>query len=177
MTDSDKPTAPYTVLALCFTDRARGAEVLKQLKADKVLDAPQVVAHALVEVDDHGKTQLHQHGRGGVGASAGIVAGEALALLGGPVGLLAMAVAGGAIGGAVGHFVDRAFSKEDLARLKDHLLPNSSAILTTAKDTETARLTSAGQALGAAVVTLIVEDEAANEALKADDQTSAGTTA
>ncbi len=37
----------------------------------------------------------------GVGAAVGIMAGEALALIGGPVGLLAFAAAGGIIGGAV----------------------------------------------------------------------------
>ena len=93
---------------------------MKELNAAKILEENQVVANAVVEVDDHGKAHVQQHGRGGVGAAAGIMAGEALALLGGPVGLLAMAVAGGAIGGAAGHFVDQAFSKEDLAKLREY---------------------------------------------------------
>jgi uncharacterized membrane protein len=124
----------------------------------------------VVEVDDHGKTHVQQHGRGGVGAAAGIMAGEALALLGGPAGLLVWAVAGGAIGGAVGHFVDRAFTKEDLAKLKDQMPPNSSAILTMAKDTETDQLTAALQNYRAMVVTLALGEEAAS----AVDQSVAG---
>ena len=91
----------YTVLAFCFADRARAGEVLKELKATRKLEEYHLVAEAVVEVDDKGKSHVHQHGRGGVGAAVGIMAGEALALIGGPVGLLAFAAAGGIIGGAV----------------------------------------------------------------------------
>jgi uncharacterized membrane protein len=89
------------------------------------------------------------------------MAGEALALLGGPAGLLAWAVAGGAIGGAVGHFVDRAFTKADLTKLKDRMSPNSSAILTMAIEAETEGLAAALQPYQAIVVTLVLGQEAA----------------
>jgi uncharacterized membrane protein len=161
MTEQANNSTPYTLLAFCFPDRSRAGEVMKELKAAKTLEERQVVAHAVVEVDEHGKTQVHQHGRGGVGLAVGIMAGEALALLGGPVGLIAFAVAGGAIGGAAGHFVDQAFSKEDLAKLKDQMPPNSSAILTMAKAVETDQITAAMQPYQAAVVTLVLGDEAA----------------
>lgn len=161
MTKPENTANPYTILAFCFADRSRADQVMKELKAAKTLAENQVVAEAIVEVDEHGKTHVHQHGRGGVGAAAGIMAGEALALLGGPVGLLAMAVAGGAIGGAAGHFVDQAFSKEDLAKLKEQMPPNSSAILTMAKEAETEKITAAMQPYQAAVVTVVVGEEAA----------------
>ena len=157
---SQQTSNPYTILAFCFAQRARADEVMQELKAAKTLEENHVVAAAVVEVDEHGKVHVHQHGRGGVGAAAGIMAGEALALLGGPAGLLVWAVAGGAIGGAVGHFVDRAFTKEDLAKLKDQMPPNSSAILTMAKDAETDRITAALQIYQAAVVTLVLGEEA-----------------
>ena len=153
---------PYTILAFCFADRERADEVLRELKASKILETNHVVAEALVEVDEHGKAHVHQHGRGGVGATAGIMAGEALALIGGPAGLLVWAVAGGAIGGAAGHFVDRAFTKEDLAKLKEQMPPSSSAILTMAKDTETEKITAALQIYRAAVIALVLGAEAAN---------------
>jgi uncharacterized membrane protein len=170
MNQSTNNPNPYTVLAFCFSDKSRADEVMKELKAAKVFEANQVVATAVVEVDKHGKAQVHQHGRGGVGAATGIMAGEALALLGGPAGLLVWAVAGGAIGGAVGHFVDRAFTKDDLAQLKDQMPPNSSAILTMAKDADTDRITAALQPYQAAVVTLVLGEEAAG----AVDQSVAG---
>jgi uncharacterized membrane protein len=151
---------PYTILAFCFADQARAGDVMKELKAGKILEAHQVVAAAVVEVDKYGKTHVQQHGRGGVGAATGIMAGEALALIGGPAGLLVWAVAGGAIGGAVGHFVDRAFTKEDLTQLKDRMSPNSSAILTMAKDIETSGITTTLQPYQAIVVTLALDDEA-----------------
>jgi len=151
---------PYTVLAFCFADQGRADEVMKELKAGQILDAHHVVASAIVEVDKYSKVHVQQHGRGGVGAAAGIMAGEALALLGGPAGLLVWAVAGGAIGGAAGHFVDRAFSKADLAQLKDHMSPQTSAILTMAKDSETDELKAALQPYQAIVVTLVLGEEA-----------------
>jgi len=162
MTKSENNSTPYTLLAFCFSDRSRAGDVLKELNAAKTLEAQHVVAQAVVEVDEHGKTHVHQHGRGGVGAAAGIMAGEALAILGGPVGLIAMAVAGGVIGGAVGHFVDQAFSKEDLAKLKEQLPPNSSALLTMAKRVETDQIIAALQPYQAAVVTLVLGEEAAD---------------
>jgi len=162
MTKPENETPIYTLLAFCFPARSTAGEVLKELKAAKKLEEYHVVAEAVVEVDEHGKSHVHQHGRGGVGATAGIMAGEALALLGGPVGLLAMAVAGGAIGGAVGHFVDQAFAKEDLAKLQDQLPPNSSALLTMAKEAETAKITAALENYKAAVVTLALGEEASS---------------
>jgi uncharacterized membrane protein len=169
MSESTNPN-PYTILAFCFPDQARAHDVMKELKAEKILEAQQVVATAVVEVDKYGKPQVHQHGRGGVGAAVGIMAGEALALLGGPAGLLVWAVAGGAIGGAAGHFVDRAFTKADLALLKDRMSPQSSAILTMAKDTETEGITAALRPYEAIVVTLVLGAEATG----AVDQAVAG---
>ena len=160
MTHQDNNSNVYTVLAFCFADRFTAGEVLKELKASKQLEEFNIVAEAVVEVDDKGKSHVHQHGRGGVGATVGIMAGEALALLGGPVGLLAFAVAGGVIGGAAGHFVDQAFSKEELAKLKDQLSPNSSALLTMAKEAETEKITAGLTGYPATVVTLALGEEA-----------------
>jgi uncharacterized membrane protein len=175
MSKQENSSHPYTILAFCFADRDRAGEVRKELKAAKTFEEKRVVAEAIVEVDGHGKAHVQQHGRGGVGAAAGIRAGEALALIGGPAGLLVWAVAGGAIGGAVGHFVDQAFSKEDLAKLKGQMPPNSSALLTMAKDAETERITAALQSYQAAVVTLTLGAEAAgavDQSVAADTQES-----
>ena len=171
MTQQDNDSHVYTVLAFCFTDRPTAAEVLKELKAAKKLEEFHSVAEAVVEVDDKGKSHVHQHGRGGVGAAVGIMAGEALALLGGPVGLLAFAVVGGAVGGAAGHFVDQAFSKDDLARLRDQLSPNSSALLTMAKEADTESIKTGMTGYPATVVTLALGAEA-SQAVATETQTS-----
>jgi uncharacterized membrane protein len=171
MTQQDNKSNAYTVLAFCFVDRSTAGEVLKELKAARKLEEYHVVAEAVVEVDDKGKSHVHQHGRGGVGAAVGIMAGEALALLGGPVGLLAFAAVGGAIGGAAGHFVDQAFSKEDLAKLKDQLSPNSSALLTMAKEADTERIKTGMTGYPASVVALALGAEA-SQAVAADTEAS-----
>jgi uncharacterized membrane protein len=171
MTQPDDNSPAYTVLAFCFTNRSTAGEVLKELKASKQLEEFNIVAKAVVEVDDKGKSHVHQHGRGGVGATVGIIAGEALALLGGPVGLLAFAAVGGAIGGWAGHFVDRAFSKEDLAKLKDQLPPNSSALLTMAKAADTEKIKTGMTGYPATVVTLALGAEA-SQAVATEAQAS-----
>ncbi len=171
MTQQDNDSPVYTVLAFCFTNRATAGEVLKELKAARKLEEYHIVAAAVVEVDDKGKSHVHQRGRGGVGAAVGIMAGEALALLGGPVGLLAFAAVGGAVGGAAGHFVDQAFSKHDLARLKDQLFPNSSALLTMAKEADSERIKTGMMGYPATVVTLVLGAEA-SQAVATEAQSS-----
>jgi uncharacterized membrane protein len=114
---------------------------------------------------------VHQQGRGGVGAAVGIMAGEALALIGGPVGLLAFAAAGGIIGGTAGRFVDRAFSKEDLEKLRAQLPPASSALLTMAQEAETEKITAGLTTYQAAVVTLVLGAEA-SQAVAAGEEDS-----
>ncbi len=170
MTQQDDDSHVYTVLAFCFTNRSTAREVLKELKAAKKLEELHIAAEAVVEVDDKGKSHVRQKGRGGVGAAVGMMAGEALALLGGPAGLLAFAAVGGAIGGAAGHFADRAFSKDDLARLKDQLSPNSSALLTMAKEADTERIKTRMTGYPATVVTLALGAEA-SQAVATETQT------
>ncbi len=160
MTQKDSDSPVYTVLAFCFINRSTAGEVLKELKAAKKLEDYHIVAAAVVEIDDKGKSHVHQQGRGGVGAAVGIMAGEALALIGGPVGLLAFAAAGGLIGGAAGHFVDRAFSKEELEKLRAQLPPNSSALLTMAKEGDTENIKAGMTGYPATVVTLALGAEA-----------------
>ncbi len=171
MTQQDNESHVYTVLAFCFPNRSTAGEVLKELKAAGKLDEYHIVAEAVVEVDDKGKRHVHQQGRGGVGAAVGIMAGEALALLGGPVGLLAFAAVGGVIGGAAGHFVDQAFSKEELEKLRAELPPNSSALLTMAKEAETERIKKGMTGYPATVVTLALGAEA-SQAVATEAQSS-----
>ncbi len=171
MTQQTNDAAIYTVLAFCFADRHTAGDVLKELKEAKKLEEYHIVATAVVEIDDKGKSHVHQQGRGGVGTAAGIVAGETLALIGGPAGLLVWAVAGGAIGGTIGHFLDRAFSKEEVEKLREQLPPNSSALLTMAKEAETEKITAGLKDYKAAVMTLALGTDAA-QAVDAHEATT-----
>ena len=159
MTKQENATRPYSILAFCFADRSKAGEVMKELKAAKTLEEHHVVAEAVVEVDEHGKAHVinvaavvwawpRHHGRRSAGTPrrAGRLAGDGRS-----------------------RWRDRRrgrslcgsrFSKEELAKLKEQMPPNSSAILTMAKESETEKIAAAMQHYQAAVVTLVLGDEA-----------------
>ena len=87
---SNEPTqaSVYHMLAFTFPGKDRAAEVAKSLKLDAKEAGLKVVASAVIEVDERGKTHVHQPGRGGMGTTLGLVTGGVLGLVGGPAGLL-----------------------------------------------------------------------------------------
>ena len=82
-----------------------------------------------------------------------------LALIGGPVGLLAMAAAGGVVGGVAGHYLGRPIRKGELKELGEQLTPDSSAFLLLLEDTETEGVVDSMAGYNANVVTLTVGSE------------------
>jgi uncharacterized membrane protein len=118
-----------------------------------------VLAHAVVEVNDKGKVHVHEPGHGVLAGTVGAATGGLLALIGGPAGVLAWAVAGGAIGGAIGHHFGRAIPVEDLKKLGEQMDPNSSAIVVLVEDVASEQVVDSMEAYNANVVTLTVGDE------------------
>lgn len=155
--------AVYNIVAFCFADRSTAGEVLKELEANQTLEGYAVRVHAVVEVDEKGKTHVHEPGHGVLGTSAGVVGGGLLALIGGPIGVLGLAVAGGVIGGVLGKHFGKAIPEKDLKELGDQLPPNSSALIALIEDTATEQLINGLQDINATVVTLTVGDELSGE--------------
>jgi len=91
-----------------------------------------VVAEAVVIREADGSVHVHEPGEGGKSATIGAVVGGAIGLLGGPVGALWLAAAGGAHGGVAGHFAGRSIPADDLKRS----VPNSSAFLALVENTD-----------------------------------------
>jgi uncharacterized membrane protein len=118
---------------------------------------------AVVEVDDKGKTHVHEPGHGGWGTGLGAVTGGVLGLIGGPAGLLIWTVAGGVIGGIAGKHVGRAIPEEDLKKLGEQMQPNTSAVLALLEDTESEKLIDDLKDYNANIVTLTVADEVSGE--------------
>ncbi len=157
----------YNIIAFVFADRDAALKVSKELKASAKPAGYKVIANAVVEVDDKGKAHVHEAGHGGWGTGVGAMTGGALALIGGPAGLLIWAVAGGAIGGILGKHMGRAIPADDLKQLATQMQPNTSAILAMVEDTATEQVIGDLQGYNAQVVTLTVGDEVSGEVAQA----------
>jgi uncharacterized membrane protein len=96
-----------------------------------------------------------------------VAVGGFLGLIGGPVGLLAWAVAGGVIGGFAGKIGGRAIPAKDLEKLAADMKPNTSAILVIIQDKSAEQLINRMSPYQAQVVTLTVGDETSGEIAQA----------
>src|SRR5690349_11247121 len=89
----------YRLLLFRFAGIGRAGDVLRDADAAAALTGRVLLARAVVERDAQGAVRIHEPGRGGAGATVGAVAGGLIGLLTGPLGVLVLAVASGAVGG------------------------------------------------------------------------------
>jgi uncharacterized membrane protein len=159
MSDQSESSAVYNILAFTFDGQDTAGQIVKEVKSSGVLDGYDIVAQAVVEQTPKGKVKVHEPGRGGVGATVGAAGGGLLALIGGPVGVLAWAVAGGVVGGVAGHYLGRPIKKGDLKEIGEAMSPDSSAFLLLLEDTYSEGVVNDMSNYNAQVVTLTVGDE------------------
>jgi uncharacterized membrane protein len=156
---SKKGSSIYDILVFSFTDTQTAGEVVKELKSAQKLEGYKVVAEAVVIREADGTIKVHDPGKGGKDATIGAVVGGALGLLAGPAGVLWLAVAGGALGGVIGHFAGRTIPKDDLEQVGAQLRPNSSAFLAVVEDTDAEAVVNSMSGYKANVVTVTLGDE------------------
>jgi uncharacterized membrane protein len=156
-------SAVYNILAFAFEGQQTANTIMNEIKSSGALEGYDIVAQAVVEKTDKGKVKVHEPGRGGVGAAVGAVGGGLLALIGGPVGVLVWAAAGGVVGGVAGHYLGRPISKGDLEELGDALTPDSSAFLLLLEDVYCEDVIDSMAGYNANVVTLTVGSELSGE--------------
>ena len=156
---SNTGSSIYNILVFSFTDTHTADEVVNELKASQKLGGYKVVAEAVVIHEADGSVHVHEPGEGGKGAAIGAVVGGAIGLLGGPVGVLWLAAAGGAVGGVAGHFAGRSIPADDLKRIGEQLPPNSSAFLALVEDTDAEAVVNSMSDINANVVTITLGDE------------------
>jgi uncharacterized membrane protein len=156
-------TAIYNIVAFILQGKDSAKQVEKNVMAGQKAAGYRVLVHAVVSVDEKGKVHISEPGRGGLGATAGVVAGGLLGLIGGPAGLLAWAVAGGTIGGVAGHYAGRVIKTEDLKNLGARMQPNTSAILALVEDEASEELINRMEGVGAHIVTLTIGNETSGE--------------
>jgi uncharacterized membrane protein len=159
MSDQSESSAVYNILAFVFEGQHTANQIVKEVKSSGALDGYYIVAQAVVEQTEKGKVKVHEPGRGGVGAAVGMVGGGLLALIGGPVGVLAMVAAGGVVGGVAGHYLGRPIKKGDLKELGEKLSPDSSAFLLLLEDVYSEDAVDSMAGYNANVVTLTVGSE------------------
>src|SRR5262252_8026308 len=156
---NNKGSSIYDILVFSFADTQTADEVVNELKASQKLGGYKVVAEAVVIHEADGSVHVHEPGEGGKGATIGAAVGGALGLLGGPVGVLWLAAAGGAIGGVAGHFAGRSIPADDLKKIGEQLQPNSSAFLALVEDTDAEAVLNSMSGVNANVVTVTLGDE------------------
>ena len=157
----------YNIIAFIFAERGTARQVYDEIKFGAKDAGYKVLANAAVEVDEKGKAHIHEAGHGAMGAAVGAGSLGLFSLIGGPVGLLAWAVAGGVIGGFAGKFGGRAIPTKDLEELAARMQPNSSAILALVEDKQAEAVIDSMQGYKAQVVTLTVGDEVSGEIAQA----------
>jgi uncharacterized membrane protein len=156
---SNTGSSIYDILVFSFADTHTADEVVNELKASQKLGGYKVVAEAVVIREADGSVHIHEPGEGGKGATIGAVVGGAIGLLGGPIGVLWLAAAGGALGGVAGHFAGRSIPADDLKKIGEQLQPNSSAFLALVEDTDAEAVLNSMSDVQANVVTVTLGDE------------------
>src|SRR5215469_525566 len=168
---NNKGSSIYDILVFSFADTHTADDVVNELKASQKLGGYKVVAEAVVIRESDGSVHVHEPGEGGKGAAIGAVAGGVLGLLGGPVGVLWLAAAGGALGGVAGHFAGRSIPPDDLKKIGEQLQPNSSAFLALVENTDAEAVVNSMSGVNANVVTITLGDELSGtiaQAIEAD---------
>ena len=162
MSNGSNDSAVYNILAFTFDGQDTANQTVKDIKSSGALEGYDIVAQCVVEQDAKGKVHIHEPGHGVWGAVIGGAAGGLLGLIGGPVGVLALAASGAAVGGVAGH-LDRAIPKEDLEEIGEALSPDSSAFLLLLEDTYSEGVVDSLKGYNANVVTLTVGDDLSGE--------------
>ena len=160
---SEQTGAIYHLVAYQFVGRDRAAQVIDLVRQERRAAGYKVAAWAVIEVDDRGKTDVKQSGRGGMGATLGGGGGAVLGLIGGPAGLLAWALGGALLGGIAGKYFGQQFDATQLKAIGAGMEPNSSAIVVIVEDTAAQQLAAAAGLPGATVVTLTLGSQLSGE--------------
>lgn len=147
------------IVVFSFADTQTAGNVVKELKASQKLAGYKVRAEAVVIREPDGSIKVHEPGRGGRDAAIGAAIGGTIGLLAGPVGVLWLAAAGGALGGVAGHFAGRAIPKSDLELIGARLEPNSSAFMVLIEDTDAEAMVDSMEGYKADVVIVTLGDE------------------
>lgn len=157
------PPRIYSILTFTFVGQGTAGKIAQEIRQSEVLEGQLIVAEVVVEKDATGKVHSHQPRHGTAGAVVGGMGGGLLALVGGPVGLLAWTAAGAVVGGIAGKYAARPFSKGDLQDISDALALDTSALLLLVDDIASEDVIQRMQPYNADVIKLVVGEDVSDE--------------
>jgi uncharacterized membrane protein len=160
MTEPSELQSPaYHVVMVSFDGVDTAGRALTRVKGEHGFDDCEIEAEALISRDPDGQVHVHEKGATGVGATFGAVTAGLISLVGGPIFLPVMIVAGAVAGGVVGHFAGQVLPPEDLKKVAESLTPGSSAYVAVVDSSHADIVASAFEPEGTVAVNSEVETE------------------
>lgn len=156
---SDGHPAGYHLVMGSFEGTGRAAEAVERLREQGALQGCEIEGEALVSHDAAGRVHHHEKGSAGMGAAAGATAAGLIGLVGGPVVLPLMLVAGALVGGVAGHFMGQVIPQEDLQEVGEALPRESSAYIVLVDRLHAGAVAEAFAAEGARVLNMPIQTE------------------
>jgi len=152
-------------LVLAFTDEKAADEALRAMKQAKKEKKFYFENAAVVRQDAAGKVHYQETGdiKTGKGAGIGLLAGGAIGLIGGPLGLILWGTTGALAGGVAAKLHDSGIKNDELRKIGDELQPGGSALVVVVHPNWTSTVEQELTAAGAQVSTVGLAAEIAEQ--------------
>lgn len=122
---------PFAVIVTEFDDEEAASQALTNLKAERKERSFSLKDSVIIRKDPSGKLHIKEaeDSGGGKGAGFGLLAGAALGLIGGPLGIAAWGAAGALVGGMAAKLHDSGIQNDQLRQIGEELTPGGSALV------------------------------------------------
>jgi hypothetical protein len=119
----------FSILTFIFDGQEASFDILEKIQANGRLNDFDIVSLATIQHDQKGNRSFHVPNRADQNSVDSGEGNGLLALVGGPVGILAMVAAGSALSDGAEKYLGRGISRGELAEIHEALIPDRSAIL------------------------------------------------
>ena len=155
----------FAVIVAEFQDEKAADLALMNLKAEQKKKAFTIKDAAIIQKDPSGKLRVKETADSGSGKGAGIglLAGGAIGLIGGPLGLILWGATGALAGGVAAKLHDSGIKNDELRKIGDELKPGGSALVVVIHPNWTSTVEQELTAAGAQVSTVGLAAEIAEQ--------------
>lgn len=122
---------PFAVIVAEFPEEKAAQQALNKLQAERKDKSFDLIDAAIIRKTPDGKLHIKEtnDSGGGKGAATGLLAGAAIGLIGGPLGIAAWSASGALLGGIAARLHDRGIHNDQLRQVGQELTPGSSALV------------------------------------------------